>query len=115
MIHLTYEQVMEMAQATGLPFAYDHFAEGESPDPPFLLFLFPRSDNFSADGRVYHKINRLHFELYTDLKRPDIEAQVEAVLDSHDLFYEKSETWIPEEKLYEVLYEMEVIQNEQQN
>ena len=30
----------------------DHFAEGESPDPPFICYLLPGSDNFSADGRV---------------------------------------------------------------
>ena len=109
---MTYDEILEMAAETQLPFAYDHFAEGEAPDPPFLAFLFPRSDNFSADGRVYAKINILQFELYTDEKRPDIEAQVEAVLDGHGLFYDKTEVWIAEERLYEVLYEMEVIQNE---
>ena len=109
---MTYEEVMTIAQEIDLPFAYDHFAEGESPDPPFLIFLFPASDNFAADGQVYFKINELHFELYTDRKQPDIEAQVEAVFDQHCLFYDKSEVWIPEEKLYEVLYEMEVTQHE---
>ena len=109
---MTYEEVMNLARETELPFAYDHFAEGESPDPPFLIFLFPASDNFAADGQVYFKINELHFELYTDRKQPDIEAQVEAVFDQHCLFYDKSEVWIPEEKLYEVLYEMEVTQDE---
>lgn len=109
---MTYGEVMALAQETGLPFAYDHFAESESPDPPFLLFLFPSSDNFSADGRVYFKINELHFELYTDEKNPEIEAQVEAVFDRHGLFYDKSEVWIAEERLYEVLYEMEVTQDE---
>jgi hypothetical protein len=34
------------------------------------------------------------------------------VFDQHGLFYDKSEVWIPEEKLYEVLYEMEVTQDE---
>lgn len=34
----------------------DHFAEGESPDPPFICYLLPGSDNFSADGRVYPSI-----------------------------------------------------------
>ena len=109
---MTYEEVMNLARETELPFAYDHFAEGESPDPPFLIFLFPASDNFAADGQVYFKINELHFELYTDRKQPDVEAQVEAVFDRHCLFYDKSEVWIPEEKLYEVLYEMEVTQDE---
>ena len=32
---------------------------------------------------------------------------LETVLDRHGLFYEKSETWIEEEKLYEVLYTFE--------
>ena len=109
---MTYEAVMDLARETELPFAYDHFAEGESPDPPFLLFLFPRSDNFSADGAVYYKIDVLHFELYTDRKMPDIEAQIEAVFDRHGLYYEKSEVWIAEERLYEVLYEMEVTHDE---
>ena len=111
-MRMTYDEIMNLAGETGLPYAYDHFAEGESPDPPFLVFLFPRSDNFSADGRVYFKIDVLHFELYTDAKAPDAEAQVEAVLDRHDIFYNKSEVWIETERLYEVLYEMEVARNE---
>lgn len=107
---MTYTEIMDMARETGLSFAYDHFAEGESPAPPFLIFLFPRSDNFSADGQVYIKINQLNFELYTDRKSPETEASVEVVLDNHGIFYDKSEVWIAEERLYEVLYEMEVIQ-----
>ena len=34
---MTYEQIAEMMEEMGLPFAYHHFAEGESPAPPFLL------------------------------------------------------------------------------
>ena len=109
---MTYDEVVEMAEETGLPVAYDHFCEGDSPDPPFLIFLFPSSDNFSADGQVYDKINELHFELYTDKKDPEIEAKVEAVLDRHGIFYDKSEVWIADERLYEVLYTMEVLSNE---
>ena len=112
---MTYEEVAAMAEETDLPVAYDHFAEGESPDPPFLIFLYPRSDNFAADGRVYVKINELHFELYADRKQPDVEAQVEAVLDWHGFVYDKTEVWIPEEKLYEVLYSMEVLNDEEQD
>ena len=36
---MTYENVIEMLEEAGLPLAYDHFAEGESPEPPFLIFL----------------------------------------------------------------------------
>ena len=101
------DELMEIMKETGLPFAYDHFAEGESPDPPFITFLLPGSNNFAADGRVYMKINEVHIELYTDEKNPETEALVEDVLDDHEIFYEKTEVWIESEKLYEVLYSFE--------
>ena len=62
------EKLLKMLEEMGIPFAYDHFAEGESPDPPFICYLIPGTDNFSADGRVYKKINEIHIELYTDFK-----------------------------------------------
>lgn len=104
---MTHNEIMEMLEETSLPIAYDHFAEGESPDPPFICFLFPGSDNFSADGTVYLKVRRVNVELYTDEKDPPLEQKLETVLDRHGIFYEKSETWIEEEKLYEVLYTFE--------
>ena len=104
------EILVEMLTALGMPYAYDHFAEGESPDPPFVCYLLPGSDNFSADGKVYYKINEVHIELYTDLKNPDLEQKLEDILDEASIFYNKTEVWIDSEKLYEVLYtfEMEV-------
>ena len=101
---MSHEEVLKMMEEMGLPFAYDHFVEG----PPFAVFLYPRADNFSADGIAYFKINELDIELYTDLKNPELEEAVEAVLLRHGIFYGKSEVWIESEKLYEVLYEMEV-------
>ena len=99
---------MAVMEEIGLPYAYHHFAEGESPDPPFAVFLYPGSNNFSADGKVYFKTDRLNIEIYTDIKNIELEQQTEAVLDGHDIFYEKSEVWIESENLYEVLYQMEV-------
>ena len=96
-----------MVEEMGLPFAYHHFAEGESPEPPFVCYLLPGSNNFSADGKVYYKINEVHIELYTDWKDLAVEQGVEAVLDEHGIFYNKSEVWIESEKLYEVLYTFE--------
>lgn len=105
---MSHEEVMKMMEETGLPFAYDHFVEGESPEPPFLVSLYPKADNFAADGIAYFKISRLDVELYTDLKQPELEERIEAVLLKHGIFYGKSEVFIESEQLYEVLYEMEV-------
>ena len=102
------EELLQMLSETQIPFAYHHFAEGESPEPPFICYLLPGSNNFSADGKVYYKINEVHIELYTDLKDLAVEQQLEEVLDEHGIFYNKSETWIESEKLYEVLYTFEM-------
>lgn len=101
---MTYDGLIEILERTNLPFSYDHFAEGESPDPPFMCFLLPGSDNFSADGRVYFKISEVRLEVYTDRKDPKTEKKIEDVLDDCNIFYNKTEVWIESEKLYEVLY-----------
>lgn len=105
---MTIENLVEMLQEMNIPFAYDHFAEGESPKPPFICYLLPGSDNFAADGKVYFKINEVRMELYSDSKDVELEAKVEAVLDSHEIFYNKSEVWIESEKLYEILYSFDM-------
>ena len=99
------DELVKIIEEMGIPFAYDHCAEGESPDPPFLCYLLPGSDNFAADGRVYYKMSEVRIELYTDFKDVSLEEKVTAVLDNHGIFYEQSEVWIEEEKLYEVAFE----------
>lgn len=99
------EELVKIIEEMDIPFAYDHFAEGESQDPPFMCYLLPGSDNFAADGRVYYKINEVRIELYTDFKDTALEEKVTAVLDSYGIFYDQSEVWIEEEKLYEVAFE----------
>lgn len=105
---MTHEEVVQMLEEAGLPLAYDHFSEGESPDPPFICFLFPGSENFSADNIVYAEFQNLNVELYTDEKNPELEDRLEAILTDHEIFWNKSEVWIETEKLYEVLYQMTV-------
>ncbi len=105
---MSYEEIAEMMQEIGLPFAYHHYAEGESPKPPFLLFLSPGENTFGADNLMYFSFKRLNIELYTNVKSPETEQRVEDVLIQREIYYTKAETWIESERLYEVLYEMEV-------
>ena len=105
---MNHKEVMAMVKKLKLPNAYDHFAEGEESKTPYVIYRYPGSDNFAADGIVYHKINELDIELYSDKKDTKTEEAVEAVLDEHGLFYQKTEVWLSDERLFEVLYEMEV-------
>lgn len=101
---MTYSEITEMVDSAGLPAAYDHFAEGAGPDPPFLIFLYPRSDDFFADDGPYLPMEELHIELYTDRKDPVLEKKVEEMLMGRGLAFSRSESWIPKERMYEVLY-----------
>ena len=101
------KDLIDLMEEIGIPFSYHHFAEGESPSPPFITFLIPASDNYAADGGVYVKIEVVYLELYTDEKNPETESLVETVLDRHGIFYDKTEVWIESEQLYEVLYAFE--------
>lgn len=106
---MTETEVFQMIKRTGFPTAYHHFEEGQSPEPPFLVYLYPGSNHFSADGSVYQGIHQLNFELYTDHKDLESEKQVEAVLNEHGFFYRKTESYLESERMYEVLFEMEVL------
>lgn len=105
------DELLKIISEIDIPSAYDHFAEGEAPSPPFICYLIPGSDNFAADGKAYFKAEQVHLELYTDKKDPETERIVEAVLDSHGIFYDRTEVWIESEKLYEVLYYFETEAN----
>lgn len=112
---MTEQEVYQMVKEAGLPTAYHHFEEGQSPDPPFLVYLYPETNHFAADGVVYQAVNELDIELYTDKKDLKTEKRVERILKEHGFFYKKTEVYLDTEKMYEVLYEMEVMIDEQQD
>ena len=37
------KNIMKLLGGLGIPIAYHHFAEGESPEPPFLIYLTPEA------------------------------------------------------------------------
>ena len=108
-MRMSYDDNVSRHEEVNLPFAYDHFTEGESPAPPFLCFLFPGTENVFADNVVWQRIDELNIELYADTKQPDTESRIEEILTAHELPYEKSEVWIESEKMYEVLYQAQII------
>lgn len=103
------EDIEAMLLEMNIEFAYNHFEEENYIDPPFLVYLLPKTNNFGADGGVYFKASALNIELYADKKDVELEKQVENVLDQHGIYYERTmETFIDTEKMFMVLYEMEV-------
>ena len=101
-------EVKQMLGQTGLQNTYLAFPEKGAPPLPYLVWYFPETDNFAADDKVYKRINALNIELYTANKDFATEQIVEDVLNTWGMVWESNETYLADEKMYEVLYEMEI-------
>lgn len=108
---MTAEEVKAMIDSMGFPNTYDFFPIGEVPTPPYIVFYYPSSSNFGADDEVYQRIDALNIELYTPIKSFRAEKAVEDVLTANHMMWDKTETYINSEHMYEVLYEMEIVVN----
>lgn len=110
---MTYKLISDMLDEAKVPTAYHHFDEGYAPDPPFICFFYPESNDFIADDTNYQHVEHLVIELYTDNKDFNAEKAVRDVLNSHGLIYARSEDYIATERLYEVVFETDVIITEE--
>lgn len=108
---MTKTEVAQMIAEVGVPYAYYQFTNDTAQPCPFICFYLADSDDMSADDKNYVKVRRLIVELYTDNKDFETEDTVETVLNEHGLFYSKSEVYIDTERMYEVIFESEVILN----
>ena len=95
-----------MLEKTNLPVAYRKWAEGQVPELPYIIYYADRTDNFKADNRVYHKIQDVSIELYTNTKNTREENKIEALLDANKLEWDAYEQDIESENMFEVLYEI---------
>lgn len=101
---MTLAELKMILEATGIPIAYRFFTERQA--PPFICYYVYDTDNIGADGGVYYEVSNVRVELYTELKNQQLEKAVETVLTG--FFYNKSETYISTEKVYQIIYEIEV-------
>lgn len=104
---MTLQQLKEILDQTGYPVAYNHFSS--EPTVPFIVYRLPTSDNFFADGAVYHDVDNIEIELYTDKKDLTAEKKLEDLLKTNELPFQYYESWIESEKLLQKLYETRLI------
>lgn len=92
---------------SGYPVAYSHF--NSKPSVPFICYYSSFSNNFKADDKVYHKVDNIQIELYTNKKDLQAENKIEKILNDNNIAYESSELWIQDEKLFKKIYETRLI------
>lgn len=103
---MTLDDLSRMLKSTGFPVTYRAWPENAAPPLPFICYVESYSNNFSADGEVYVKGSHIQIELYTALKDPAAEENLERALAG--IVWEKTETYLSTEKCFQIMYEIEV-------
>ena len=88
--------------------AYRAFPVGAAPALPFICFYEDETENFLADSKVYHKIQDVNIELYSDYKDTVNEAAIESMLNDKLLVWDKTETYIKSEDMLQVIYGIQI-------
>jgi hypothetical protein len=99
-------------ESLGLPVAYGEFIstpEHPAPAPPFITYQFAYSGDLMADNYNYVDISNFQIELYTAKKDLVREKLVQDKLKELNLPYYKMEAWLADEKLRQVIYEIQLI------
>lgn len=93
-------------KSIGIPVAYDHFINTnlENIAPSFILYRNDDASHFKADDQVFYMNKEYIIELVTNKKDINLEQAVESVLSTNYLPFEKTETYIESEDIYQVTY-----------
>lgn len=105
---MTQAEIYSQLKTSGYDVAYDHFDERKN--PPFVVLKRNNDTNISSDYKVHGKFRNYDIELYTRKKDPVVEKKIEDIIGAIDSGYETSETYIESEKVYQVVYQIMVVE-----
>lgn len=100
------EDLKTILGTVGIPVAYNAFPDEDPQKAPYICYRVLRDNNFVADGQIYVKADVIQIELYTKTKDVELEDKVENALSF--CVWSKEEEYIQEEKIYQIVYEIEV-------
>ena len=95
--------IFETLQSTGLPCAYSHFKDAQS--PPYIVYIGNGQETFQADNTHYYKQNSYQVEYYFTTKNESNESAIEDALLGAGYLYDKSEdVYIEDEGVFVIYY-----------
>lgn len=106
---MTLTELVTILKATGYPMAFSHFKDGP-PSIPCICYIEAPSSHFYGDNNVYYDISTIQIELYTDKKDTIAENAIESLFKANEIPYQSlGDMWIESEKLFQKIYEVELI------
>jgi len=104
---MTYLELVALLKTLGHPVTYDTFNKPQI--PPFITILSTGNDDLIADNINYLDIENFQIELYQTKYYPPVEKELDNLFKENGLAYDKSRSPIPDEDLYQTVYEISLI------
>lgn len=105
---MTFDEIAEALASAEMPLTYYSWPDKAAPALPYVCYYYPQMNPETADDTHHAQIYQLNIELYTKNKQFDAEQNLETILLDAGLVFEKEETYLNDEHMYEVLYITEV-------
>jgi len=109
---MTQTDLFNALVSLGMPVAYGQFIgtpKNPVPAPPFICYQFTDDADFKADNQNYIEISNFQIELYTPKKDLTKEQLVQDKLKELRLPYSKLEAWLDTEKMWQILYKIQIM------
>lgn len=104
---MTYLDLIQEMRDLGFPCTYHHF--NTPPATPYTVVLYAYSADVQADNHNYTEVGNYQLELYHTIKHPPSEKLIENRLRELRLPYQKTETYIESEGLYQIIYQVRLL------
>lgn len=104
---MTQAELYSALKSLGMPVAYLAFKTEVA--PPFITYHYSYPSDLMADNKNYLEISNFQVELYTVMKDLGSEKLVQNKFKELDIPYVKTEFWLDDEKLHQIIYEIQLI------
>ena len=104
-----FDAMLGLIETAGIPITYYSYPENEAPFLPYAVYFFSGTRTETADNTNHIRIDTLVIELYTRQKDFGVEQDLEQILSDNELIFDKQETYLNTEGMFEIIYTMEDI------
>lgn len=104
------QELYTILKSTGLPVAYGSFREPTS--LPFITYQYNSSNDVYLDNKNAVTKGIWQVELYTEEKNRALEKELENTFRESGLTYTKYEAWIDDEKMWQEVYLIELLEGD---
>ena len=103
---MTLQKLYTQLKTLPLPVQYYMFQEGQAPALPYIIYFNPSEQHANADNLTFHVSKDVIVEVYSEFKNLSLEDKLKELFDKNKLTYTFQETYLKEERMYMVAYQI---------